>query len=367
MTRFGYNILSRDATLRPHLEKINPGGLLYFQNDLDEAKWAKARFPNAAIVVRFWPDADVYKQHPNPMTWVEAHKDMIGTKLIVQTVNEAGFTDEAIAWHTRLLTYLYDTNIDLRVGILGLNVGTPKPEEWSKADDLFRAAAKIPERVYLILHEYMAAVITSGFIGGDPDNAGVAHGQAGGTNMIPMSSWPTNPQAGTMWHVGRYTFLRRHLHSVGIPVPKIIIGEFGADYLSDIDAWLKTLHSTQGQYDVVDGWLDLLDMWRQWYPNLTAGEVYMLMAAYADLYIYDQSVVAILFFARGNNGSWKRYQTDPNLDPWLEKYAAKSVPVVTPPKDTQEPQPPKPEVPPTVIDRAPELVAQIKLILDRFK
>lgn len=361
--RFGYNVLSKDATLRPHMEKINPGGMIYFQDQIDEAKWAKARFPNAHIMIRFWPDSDTYKKFPDPQKWVDAHSDMIGTGLIVQTMNEGGFTPEIIAWHVRLLNYLLNTGTDLRVGVLGLNVGTPKPEEWGMADEMFRLMAKMRGRVYLVLHEYFGAVVTSGIIGGDPNNAGVAHGQPGGYNLVPIANWPSNPQAQTLWHVGRYMFLKRHLASVGIPMPQIIIGEFGADYLSDIDAYLRTLHSTQGQYDIVDGWRDLWNDWRTWY-NLEPGDVYMKMAEYADKFIYGSDVVAILFFARGTNGGWKTYRTDPDLDPYIEKYVAGNTPPVVPPVVV----PPVVTPPaPTPIDRSAILKALIQQTLDNFK
>lgn len=360
--RFGYNVLSKDSTLRPHMEAINPGGMIYFQDEIDEAKWALARFPNAKIMIRFWPDSETYKKWPDVAQWVATHSDLIGTGLIVQTMNEGGFNPEIIAWHERLFAYLIKFNIDLRVGILGLNVGTPKPEEWGMADNMFRLMAKLRGKAYLVLHEYFGAVVTSGIIGGDPNNAGVQHGQPGGSNLIPIENWPDNPQALTLWHVGRYFFLKRHLASVGIAMPQIIIGEFGADYLGDIDAFLRSLHSTQGQYDIVDGWRDLWNDWRTWY-NLEPGEIYMLMAAYADQMIYGDDVVAILFFARGTNGGWKTYRTDPDLDEHLEGYAG----VITLPPPPAPPPPVVTPPAPTPIDRSLALKALIQQTLDNFK
>lgn len=361
MTRFGYNVLGDAPGIRSHLTKINPGAMLYFQHEIGEALWCKARFPNCNVVVRFWPDSDTHKLYPQPEHWVYAHRDLIGTGIIVQTTNEPGFSDEVISWHERLLTYLINSKTDLRVGILGLSVGTPRPEELSRANNLFRLAAMARDRVYLVLHEYYGGVVTSGFIGGHPDNAGVAPGQPGGTNLIPFAAWPSNPQSLTMWHVGRYKFLQRHLRSVGIPMPPVLIGEFGADYLGDIDGFLRGLHSTAGQYDIVDGWRDLQNDWRNWY-GIDPGDVYMRMAAYADYKIYDEDVVGILFFAWGNDGNWKQYQTNPDITPWVEAYAAKTQPAPVP---TPEPEPePTPEPPK---DRSDEFRAYMQKALDNWE
>lgn len=362
MTRFGYNAGRVDGLLRPHLEKINPGGMVYFQNDLNEARWAKAAFPKSNIVVRYWPDADTHIKYQNVEAWVNAHSDLIGSGLILQTTNEPAFTDALVQWHERLLTYLLNTGIDLRVGVLGLSVGVPRPEEWVKANNLFRLMEKMGDRAYLILHEYFAGVISSGIIGGYPNNAGVAPGQPGGKNLIPEANWPPNPTAGTLWHVGRYWFLKRHLAALGIRMPKVIIGEFGADYLSDIDGFLKSLKSSAGQYDSVDGWRDLHDTWRQWYNNRDPGETYMRMAAYADQHIYGEDVVAIIFYHYGDMAGWAQYRVDPDLIPYMETYARVVQPplVVVPPPVVITP------TPPAVKDRSPELKALIQQTLDRF-
>lgn len=365
--RLGYNVLSIDGDFWRHLDTITPGSMVFFQNQIDAAKEAKKRYPNAHIMVRFWPDAETFRRYPDPVAWVASHADLIGTGLIVQTINEGGFSNENILWHERLLTYLLNNGIDLRVGILGLNVGTPKPEEWPQALNLLRLLARLRDRAFLVLHEYFGSVITSGIIGGDPNNAGVAHGQPGGTNLIPFAAWPTTPAAMTLWHVGRYWFLKRYLATVGVNMPQIIIGEFGADYLGDIDAWLRSLQSSQGQYDTVDGWRDLLKMWSQWYPNVAPGDVYMRMAAYADQKIYGADIVGINFFAYGNDGNWKQYQTNPDLTPWLEAYKP-GAPVIVPPPIVVTPPPPPPTTqPPVVIDRSAELKARVQKTLDEWK
>lgn len=363
MTRIGENVLTVDNTLRPHMEKMNPGGMVYFQNDINEALWAKARFPKSNIVIRYWPDAETYRKWPDVTQWVAARSNLIGTGIILQTMNEGGFNPEIIAWHERLLTYLINSGIDLRVGLLGLNVGTPKPEEWPMADNMFRLMAKLRGRAFLILHEYFGSVVTSGFIGGNPNNAGVAPGQPGGTNLIPFNAWPNNPQAMTMWHVGRYKFLEHHLNLVGIPVPQIIIGEFGADYLSDIDGWLRSLHSTQGQYDVVDGWRDLWNDWRGWW-NIDPADAYMRQIAYADQKIYDENIVAIILYGRGATPDWRQYRTDPDMDTRLESYSGVVLPppVVIPPVIIVNPPPV-----PVVVDNAPRLKKAIQDTLDSFK
>ncbi len=368
--RFGYNVLSIDNGLYAHLDKINPGTMVFFQNQLDAARWAKARFPQANIVIRYWPDGETFKKYPDPAVWVQEHRDLIGSGIILQTMNEGGFGLDVVLWHEKLLRYLKDNNINLKVGILGLGVGIPRPEDWPLADNLFRLAATMRDRVYLIVHEYFGGVITSGIIGGNPDNAGVAPGTPGGKNFLPLANWPLNPREYTLFHVGRIYFLKRHLDLLGIPMPQVIIGEFGADFTGDIGTWLRSLISTKGAYDTVDGWRELWDQWRRWYgQNVDVGTLYMLMGVYADRFVYDSNIVGINWFTWGTDGKWDTYRTDPDMIVPMEKYARGTLEipwqVVVPPPVIIEP-PPKPDDT-QPLDRSILLKRLIQETLDNWK
>lgn len=307
-----------------HARAAQFGGGLFFQNQIDFARDFKTALPAANVVMRNWPDRTLPKSVDD---WLQKNRHLAEGGLIVQTVNELGFTPENIDFHTQLLERIKRDKIDMRVGILAMSVGNPGPDDWPRAEKLLRLAAAMRDKVHLILHEYYGGVITSGFRGGNP-------------TMIQPETWPTDTSNITLWHVGRYRFLKKTCKLLGIPLPRIIIGEFGADFTGDIGPWLATLKSTKGQYDIVDGWRDLVDQWRMWWPQWDGATAYMKQLAYADQYIYlDEEVESILFFTRWNDGSWATYQTNPEMDKQMEVYRSQArletlpetPPVVTPP------------------------------------
>ena len=352
--RRGYNYLDVPdvKTEMEHANKANLGGGLFFQNDIEFARNFKAARPARNVVLRNFPDRTL----PHSVDdWLKINQPLAEGGLIVQTVNEIGFGPGVIAFHEALLERLKRDRIKMNLGILGLSVGVPGADEWYRAERLLKLAADLRDQVHLILHEYYGGVITSGFIGGNP-------GQ-----FIQPESWPKNTSDITMWHVGRYRFLKKFCRSKGIPLPRIIIGEFGADYVGDIGTWLKTLPSDGGQYDSVDGWRDLVTQWRRWWNKWDGATAYMKQWDYAEDYIYtDEEVELILAYARWNDGSWKTYQTNPEMDQQMEAngqlQAPQQPPVVDPPIVVQPPEPepeeenPMPETPttPEVPDPEPE-------------
>lgn len=344
MTRFAYNYLKVPdvKTEMEHANKANLGGGLFFQNDIAFARDFKAARPGRQVVLRNYPD----KTLPSSVSeWLRVNQPLAEGGLIVQTVNEIGFGQDVIDFHVALLERIKRDRIRMNVGLLGLSVGTPGPDEWYKAERLIRLAADLRDQVHLILHEYWGGVITSGLIGGNP-------GQ-----FIDPFSWPTDTSDITMWHVGRYRFLKKFCNSKGLPLPRIVIGEFGADYVGDIGNWLKTLPSDGGQYDSVDGWRDLVTQWRRWWPQWDGATAYMKQAGYADEYIYtDEEVELIAFYARWNDGSWKTFQTNPELDEQMEDNGQLEAPtqppvnqppvIINPPvEEIPEPMPETPSIP----------------------
>lgn len=292
-----------------HARAAQFGGGLFFQNQIDFARDFKTALPGANVVIRNWPDRTLPKSVDD---WLAKNRHLSEGGLIVQTVNELGFTAENIDFHTQLLEKLKRDKINMLVGILAMSVGNPGPDDWPRAEKLLRLAADMRDKVHLILHEYYGGVITSGFHGGNP-------------TMIQPETWPTDTSNITLWHVGRYRFLKKTCKLLGIPLPRIIIGEFGADFTGDIGKWLTTLKSTKGQYDIVDGWRDLVDQWRMWWPEWDGATAYMKQFAYADQYIYlDEEVESILFFTRWNDGSWGTYQTNPEMDKQMEAYRSQA-------------------------------------------
>lgn len=328
--RRGYNYLNVPdvKTEMEHADKANLGGGLFFQNHIEFARNFKVARPERNVVLRNFPDRELPKSVDD---WLRLNQPLAEGGLIVQTVNEIGFGQGCIAFHEALLERIKRDRIRMNVGILGLSVGVPGADEWYKAERLLKLAADLRDQVTLILHEYYGAVVTSGFIGGNP-------GQ-----FIQPENWPMDTADITMWHVGRYRFLKKFCRSKGIPLPPIIIGEFGADYVGDIGDWLKTLPSDGGQYDSVDGWRDLVTQWRRWWNKWDGATAYMKQLDYAEDYVYtDEEVELILLYARWHDGNWKTYQTNPELDKQMEANGQLEAP----------PQPPVDE-PPVIIDPPP--------------
>jgi hypothetical protein len=334
--RFGYNYLAVPDVVEEmrHARAARLGGGLFFQNNLDFACAFKADDPRRNVVLRNWPDRAV---PADPEKWLRDAQRLGEGGLIVQTCNEVGLTNANIAFHEWLLERIKRDNIKTNFGILAQSVGTPDPDhDWPRAEKILKLADDLRDRVKLILHEYYGAVVTSGFHGGNP-------------TLIQEETWPKNTEGITMWHCGRYKFLKKYLKSKGRPLLPIIIGEFNADFTSDIGLWLSRLKSTKGQYDIVDGWRDLVDQWRSWWPMWDAATALMKQAAYADQYIYtDEEIETILMYCRWNDGSWGTYQTNPEVDKQMEAYRSPArIPPTTPPDEP--PDEPDPTDPPPVL------------------
>lgn len=334
MSRIGYNYLRVPdvAAEMEHANKANLGGGLFFQNDIRFARDFKAARPERKVVLRNYPDKTLPQSVDD---WLKINQPLAEGGLIVQTVNEIGFGQDVIDFHVALLERIKRDRIKMNVGILGLSVGTPGPDEWYRAERLIRLAADLRDQVHLVLHEYYGAVVTSGFIGGNPEQ------------FIIPPMWPLDTSRITMWHVGRYRFLKQYCVSKGLPLPRIIIGEFGADYVGDIGDWLKTLPSDGGKYDSVDGWRDLVSVWRKWWPFWDGASSYMRQLSYADKYIYtDEEIELIALYARWNDGSWGTYQTNPELDKQIEDYGQIAAPIPQPPVEEPPIVVPTPQPPP---------------------
>lgn len=325
MTRLGYDYLNvPDVTEEMrHARAARLGGGIFFQMHLEFARAFKADNPARNVVIRNYPDKTVPSSVDD---WLTKNRAFSEGGLIVQTVNEIGFTSANLAFHEALLERIKRDRIDIRVGILAQSVGTPGADEWGRAEKILRLADDMRDKVHLILHEYYGGVITSGFHGGNP-------------TLIQPETWPVDTSNITLWHVGRYRFLKKYCVSKSIPLPRIIIGEFGADFTGDIGLWLASLRSTKGQYDIVDGWRDLVNQWRAWWPQWDGATAYMKQVAYADKHIYiDPEIETIMLYCRWTDGDWGTYQTNPELDKQIEDYHSEPLP--PPPPPDPDPLPP---------------------------
>ena len=351
--KLGYHFLSvpdKDAVIK-HLDKLGGGGgHLFYQHELEFARAVSLRYPNARIVLRDYPDTfeDINRNYISVDAWIDKHEPMVaGSNLIMQTMNEPGFTPPVHSWHERLLTRLNERGSAMRTGLYALSAGTPAPENWFMGEKVLRLAESRRGKVWINLHEYCAGVITSGFHGGYPDNAGVAPGKSGGVNLIPFMSWPMDTSKITLFHVGRYRFMKQFCKSKGIACPPINITEFGLDFLGDVAPWLAMLQSDDYPRPASGGWRTMFSQWRKWYGITDAAAILMTMGGYAAEKIYiDPEIESIDWYAFGTDGGWLNYRTDPELNDDMELYAARYLP----PPGTPDPKPEPPPAPPPVID-----------------
>ncbi len=345
MSRFGHHFLSvpDKAATAAHLVNIQAAGALFYQTEQDFARQIKQALPNCHVIIRSYPDKDNVHNFPNVDDWINRNQSLGDGGLIVQTTNEIAWSQENIDWHVRLLTRIKERHLGLRVGMFALATGNPiDVDAWYMGEKLFRLVATMRDQAFMLMHSYFGGVVTSGIIGSDPQDTRYH------PDYVPMANWPTDTSKLTLFHVGRERFLLNYLKSKGIPAPRIILTEFGADYLGDIGKWLASLTSDSaraGYPDTVDGWRELETQWGKWYPGMSAPDVYMKMWAYADQHMIAPEVEAILPYGYGYDPNWTKYRTDPEMMKPLETYAQAHtiapVPVPTPPP-TNPPPPPVP-------------------------
>jgi hypothetical protein len=341
MTRFGTHSLSvpDKAALAAHLVNIQAGGALFYQTERDFARSIKQALPDCHVVMRSYPDKDNIRNFPNVDDWIDRNQSLGDGGLIVQTTNEIAWSPDNIDWHVRLLTRIKERQLGLRVGMFALATGNPVDvNSWYLGEKLFRLAATMRDQAFMLLHEYFGGVVTSGIVGGSPQDTRYH------PDYVPMANWPKDTSNLTLFHVGRHRFLLNYLKSKSIPAPRILITEFGADYLGDVGTWLASLtsDSARANYpDTVDGWRELTTQWGKWYPGMSAPDVYMEMWKYADQHLISPEVEAILPYCDGYDPNWTKYRNDPEMNRPLELYAGHA-PVVIPSQPTQPTEPPPP-------------------------
>lgn len=331
MLRFGYNTLSvqdPEAYLC-HLHQLQPRAVLFYSNQLDYARRAKAELPNTEVILRNWPDHDFHFRQ-TPLEWVNWYEPAAAGGLMLYTTNEPGFSQRLLDWTYEVM--LIAAQRRLKLCVLNLSVGTPSPDDWSKFNRILKLAAEHRDLFVIGLHEYAAGIITSGLIGGTPNTHG----------FIDPQFWPTNTEILARWHCGRYAFLVNHCRSIGLEVPRLMITEFGWDFLGDLSEWIKQ-QPREGS-ELPDGWRTWVKAWQSWWPKWSSGDALFNQLEYADKELYGPEVEALLLFAYGSDGNWDDYRVDGVLEPFLEAYATRSSypPVTSTPRLQEKPTPQDP-------------------------
>jgi hypothetical protein len=332
-SRISYNIHAQQVTnhdrLIAHLQIIQPTAVLVMDG-LGLAREIKGLLPDTLVINRIYPDDDIHHR-VSPEDWLNKRASEAEGGIFQYTTNEAGFGQELIDWHVRLMELAAPRGIPLVIG--NMSVGTPQPEEWPNARRMLELLDQHRDLFILGLHEYACAVVTSGFLGGYPDNAGVPpnSGQAG-RNLIARHTWPGREEAHsmTMFHCGRFKFLLQHCQSAGIRPPRIILTEHGFDDVSDIKPWTETLART-GSYHNIRGWKSAHNQWRAWYEaeGWSPERAMFEQLAYADRTIYQGTPVeSQLIFCWGHSSDmWDQFDVAEasEFQALLEDYAQQPI------------------------------------------
>lgn len=365
-SKLSYNInvqgLQNPSKLLSHLQVIKPKAVVVM-NGIALARVIKSQNPATMVIHREWPDDDIYLRK-SPAQWIADKRAQVGTEdLWVYTTNEPGYDAKIIAWHEEVIKLNFASLHPLKLVILNLSAGVPKPEEWSQADTLLRLAAKYRDKVIIGLHEYFGGIATSGFVGGNPDDIRYH------PNYIVKSNWPLKDAAKglTKYHCGRYKFLEDYCVKNGIAVPRMILTEHGADFMGDVGTWLKSLKVTS-PYTSARGYKSLQTQWQNWYGDWSHDQAYFEQLKYLDQNIYiDSPVEAQLIFSYGHipGGDWEQFDME-NASEFMgmmEKYVKTVVPIVVPPVKIPTPSlPPTPApVPSTPVPPTPTVPAQAVL------
>ncbi len=283
-SRIGYNIHAmgvhdRDY-LRRHLKALDPASVLVMDG-LTLAREIKHDLPECIVIHRNYMgvggDDGVHTRF-SPEVWLSKHHDEIEAGLWIYCNNEPEWSAAAIDWFTRLIPLAVERRAKLVLG--NWSVGNPQPDDWQRARALLELLDLHRETIILGLHEYGCGVMTSGLVGGHPEDE-LYH-----PNFVKPENWPAGAQGLTLWHCGRFKFLNDKCREMGIKPPRIIITEHGLDDVSDVKAWANTLRRT-GEYTDIRGWKTLVEQWKVWWPQWDAERAYYQQLDWADRAIYD--------------------------------------------------------------------------------
>jgi hypothetical protein len=340
------------ATL--NIIKQNQPTLQVVMDSFEFAKQIQDASPNTIVIHRDYMGVggdDNLCQKMTPEDWLTLQRNKGDFRIYRYTCNESGWNDTVIQWHIKLLKVNATNPLPLKLCILNLGIGQPRPEEWALGKELLQLASQYKAWCLIGLHEYAGGIITSGFIGGNPDGTVTENGNMvkrdGLTDYTKVENWPTPAQAKdmTMWHMGRFKFLNLYCTSQNIPLPRIAITEWGFDHLGDIDAWLKTLQQT-APYTSIRGWKSLKEQWAKWFASRgwSHERAYIEQLQYAFRAIYENTNVIgmAIFCAYLTNIDWEQFDISKadEFQKWRTAYATlPTIPPVTPPVD-----PPKPPV-----------------------
>lgn len=326
-----------------------------FMGDINLARICKAASLATNIIMRFRGVLNDDKPHLlySPQSYIDLlKKEMGGFDAWYYLNNESGNSPELVNWIVE--TCRLGVAQGMRFIVWNPSVGGYEKSDFPTLLPLFRFAAANWQNVIIGLHEYYAAIITSGFIGGAPDDP--RH-----VNFIPPENWPTsiyNPPV-TTFHCGRFRWVKEYMFLNGITNVRFMITEFGPDRLNDVGDWLQGLPKT-APYNEIRGIKTTQEALKRLYPNQDWIAIVLKMLTYADKVVYsDFSVEGILFYCYGSNDSqWENFDCEGlGIPEGLIAYNG-----MQPPAPPDPLPPPIPPAPPVTIPSNPGI--GVRIIVD---
>lgn len=350
-TKLGYNLLgvaNREAFLA-HVEKTRPPALLFYQNEVALARECKSRWPAMHVILRHWPDHE-HHLHYSPAQYISMMRPFADGGLAINVLNEAGLSDAVLNWTLEVMRLALAAQ--MRLVVLNPATGTFGLQEFTRAKKIVQLAGERPDLFAIGLHEYAGGIITSGLVGGNPDDTRYH------PDYTRRELWPEQAGALTCWHIGRHRFLWQFCRNAGLPRPRVIVTETGFDYTEDIGAWLNGLPRSGD----INGYKSLEAAWRRWFPDWGRDEAYARQLRWAEAHLLND-VDAALIFGYGKDPNWAAYNIEGTSVPeWLEKTLIKPLPTPAPAPVPEPPAPqPEPIPPAPAIDLTPLGLAKTQL------
>lgn len=331
-SRISLNIHSQvvrdNNRLMTHLQAIDPTSVLVLDGK-GLGRDIKKVLPNTMVIIREFGahGDDTIHLQMSPDEFLKQRANLAeGQQYYLYTSNEPGYDTKIIEWHVRLMELAAKERVPLVVG--NFAVGIPRPEDWHLARRMLELLDQHRDLFVLGLHEYGCGVMTSGLVGGAPDDP--AH-----PNYILPENWPRSTQGITQFHLGRFNFLIQYCNSIGLRPPRVILTEHGMDDLSDIKFWTEKLKVKSG-YLNIRGWKSLTDQWTEWYGGRgwSPERAYFEQLKWADEVIYRNSIVeGQCIFSWGHSSNmWEQFDIAEafELQALLEDYARGIVPTSAP-------------------------------------
>lgn len=349
MSKFSYFVgAGSESSLFPHLDRLKPPGLKILDRP-DLAIKTAARYLHMKAVI--WRQNTQYRDHggtaskhdgllhldyPDPIKFVDERErilDALGWKRNIYNHlhNEAGYSKEVLDWQLAVAKEMVKRKMPCAVG--GWAVGNPPIARIAESRPMLELLAEHRDLLILILNEYFAGAWVSGLVGADAKPGEYLYF----TRLIPHEKWPKTLDGFTPYHCGRYHHWLAYCDSVGILHPRIHIGEFEADAVSDrteIENWRKGLLRVDPAKEP-RFYTTLAAQWKNWWPHWSLEEaLFHQVKACLETIYNDPAIEAVYFFTFGDSGGW----ADANVERALsfqvamENYAMVSVTTLFPAK-----------------------------------